>query len=143
MGSTCTCYGNKFAYLHFLWTILKKITFFLTNSRFTDNFDNFPIFEIYGLFGHFSTILIFFYFFECFEFSFTIFDNFTVLNFNHFWHALQFWWQLKYRDLWPLRHWLQLWQFRTWIHENLCQMTNIISGCVIDPELMCNNCSHV
>ena len=26
-------------------------------------------------------------------------------------------------DLWHLRHWLQFWQLRTWIHENLCYLT--------------------
>ena len=23
-------------------------------------------------------------------------------------------------DLWPLRNWLQFWQLRTWMHDNLC-----------------------
>ena len=27
------------------------------------------------------------------------------------------------RDLWHLRHWLQYWQLRTWIHDNLCYLT--------------------
>ena len=26
-------------------------------------------------------------------------------------------------DLWHLRHWLQFWQLRTWIHDNLCYLT--------------------
>ena len=26
-------------------------------------------------------------------------------------------------DLWHLRHWLQFWQLRTWIHDNLCHLT--------------------
>ena len=26
-------------------------------------------------------------------------------------------------DLWHLRHWLQFWQLRTWIHDNFCYMT--------------------
>ena len=26
-------------------------------------------------------------------------------------------------DWWHLRHWLQLWQLRTWIHDNLCYLT--------------------
>ena len=25
-------------------------------------------------------------------------------------------------DLWYLRHWLQFWQLRTWIHDNLCDL---------------------
>ena len=27
------------------------------------------------------------------------------------------------RDLWHLRHWLQFWQLRTWIYDNLCDLT--------------------
>ena len=27
------------------------------------------------------------------------------------------------RDLWHLRHWLQYWQLRTWINDNLCYLT--------------------
>ena len=27
------------------------------------------------------------------------------------------------RDLWHLRHWLQFWELRTWIHGNLCYLT--------------------
>ena len=27
------------------------------------------------------------------------------------------------RDLWHLRHWLQLWQLRIWIHDNLSELT--------------------
>ena len=27
------------------------------------------------------------------------------------------------RDLWHLRHWLQFWRLRTWIHDNLCYLT--------------------
>ena len=27
------------------------------------------------------------------------------------------------RNLWHLRHWLQFWQLRTWIHDNLCDLT--------------------
>ena len=29
----------------------------------------------------------------------------------------------NHRDLWYLRHWLQYWQLRTWIHDNLCYLT--------------------
>ena len=28
-------------------------------------------------------------------------------------------------DLWHLRHWLQFWQLRTWIHSNLCNSCNV------------------
>ena len=31
------------------------------------------------------------------------------------------------RDLWPLRHWLQFWQLRTWIHDNLSELTIIVT----------------
>ena len=31
--------------------------------------------------------------------------------------------QRQISDLWYLRHWLQFWQLRTWIHVNLCYMT--------------------
>jgi len=27
------------------------------------------------------------------------------------------------RNLWHLRHWVQFWQLRTWIHDNLCYLT--------------------
>ena len=27
------------------------------------------------------------------------------------------------RDLWHLRHWLQFWQLRPWIHDDLCYLT--------------------
>ena len=27
------------------------------------------------------------------------------------------------RILWHLRHWLQFWQLRTWIHDHLCDLT--------------------
>ena len=32
-------------------------------------------------------------------------------------------WEHLLRDLWHLRHWLQFWQLRTWIHDNLCDLT--------------------
>ena len=46
------------------------------------------------------------------NFGFDYFDNFDnhVNKDNH-------------RDLWHLRHWLQYWQLRTWIHDNLCYLT--------------------
>ena len=31
--------------------------------------------------------------------------------------------QLKRQSWRPLRHWLQFWQLRTWIHDNLCYLT--------------------
>ena len=61
-------------------------------------------------------------------------------HFNHFWQFWQLWqfwqfwqqkrqqqqhrqWQRQSKDLWHLRHWLQFWQLRTWIHDNLCYLT--------------------
>ena len=32
-------------------------------------------------------------------------------------------WKGNPGDLWHLRHWLQFWQLRTWIHDNLCYLT--------------------
>ena len=32
-------------------------------------------------------------------------------------------WKDNPGDLWNLRHWLQFWQLRTWIHDNLCYLT--------------------
>ena len=63
----------------------------------------------------------------------TIFKTFDNLdNFYIFWQFWQFrqlllpFWQLK-RQSWRLvtleRHWLQFWQLRTWIHDNLCYLT--------------------
>ena len=61
-------------------------------------------------------------------------DNFLM---NFFWQFLMtiFWWQylMTYRqfltigktvlETWHLRHWLQLWQLWTCIHDNLCYLT--------------------
>ena len=68
-------------------------------------------------------------------------------NFENFWQSLQFLsiltsfdncrqfrqiiqlllpfdnWKDNPGDLWHLRHWLQFWQLRTWIHGNLCYLT--------------------
>ena len=40
-------------------------------------------------------------------------------NWDNFW---QFW-KDSPGDLWHLRHWLQFWQLRTWIHDNLWYLT--------------------
>ena len=32
-------------------------------------------------------------------------------------------WKDNPGDLWHLRHWLQFWQLRIWIHDNLCYLT--------------------
>ena len=50
----------------------------------------------------------------------TIDDNFHNLD-NCFCHFDN--WKYNPGDLWNLRHWLQFWQLRTWIHDNLCYLT--------------------
>ena len=50
---------------------------------------------------------------NCWQF----FDNFD----NCFYHFDN--WKDNPGDLWHLRHWLQFWQLRTWIHDNLCYLT--------------------
>ena len=40
-------------------------------------------------------------------------------NWDNFW---QFW-KDSPGDLWHLRHWLQFWQLRTWMHDNLWYQT--------------------
>ena len=63
---------------------------FLTTLTISDNFGNFS--QIWQILK-----------------TLTIFDNFhNSDNFDYL------------RDLRLLRHWLQLWKLRTWIHENLC-----------------------
>ena len=51
-------------------------------------------------------------------------------NFDNFWQLWQFQTTVtisdnfdKSRELWLLRHWLQFWQLRTWILDNLCYLT--------------------
>ena len=56
----------------------------------------------------------------------TIFDNFV--NFDNFGQFGQFWPLLRRGSqwlvtMWYSRHWLQFWQLRTWIHDNLCSLT--------------------
>ena len=50
----------------------------------------------------------------------TIDDNFHNSD-NCFCHFDN--WKDNPGDLWHLRHWLQFWQLRTWIHDNLCYLT--------------------
>ena len=44
-----------------------------------------------------------------------VLDNFYNYNFDND--------NDNHRDVWPLRHWLQFWQLRTWIHDSLCDLT--------------------
>ena len=57
--------------------------------------------------------MFFLHFWQCLtNWMFWHFDNFdNLLPFEDAW------------DLWHLRHWLQFWQLRTWIHDNLCDLT--------------------
>ena len=50
----------------------------------------------------------------------TIDDNFHN-SYNCFCHFDN--WKDNPEDLWHLRHWLQFWQLRTWIHDNLYYLT--------------------
>ena len=50
----------------------------------------------------------------------TIVDNFEN-SYNYFYHFDN--WKDNPGDLWHLRHWLQIWQLRTWICDNLFYLT--------------------
>ena len=47
----------------------------------------------------------------------------TLFDDNFWWQFLIFSIFFSTCDLWHLRHWLQYWQLRTWIHDNLCYLT--------------------
>ena len=98
-----------------------------------DNFDHFNNLDNFWQFWQFSTILTIFwqfftnfdnfYFFYKFDFFLqflTIDDNFHNSD-NCFCHFDN--WKDNPGDLWHLRHWLQFWQLRTRIHDNLCYPT--------------------
>jgi len=80
---------------NFWWQFLMTI--------FNDNFW-WTFFNFFDNFGQFWIFLI-------------IFDNWD--NWDNFW---QFWKDSPW-DLWHLRHWLQFWQLRTWIHDNIWYLT--------------------
>ena len=95
-----------------VWHLLKSFIMF-------DNFYNpenllicltiltfFWQFYIYGQFWQFRQ---FFNFFTVLTLL-TILNNFDNVKDNP-------------RDFWPLRHWLQFWQSKTWIHDNLYDLT--------------------
>ena len=65
----------------------------------------------------------FFYNFDNFNIFFTILtiDDIFHNSDNCFCHFDN--WKDNPGDLWHLRHWLQFWQLRTWIHDNLCYLT--------------------
>ena len=67
-------------------------------------------------FWQFFAILDIFY-------NLTIFDNFNI--FLQFCFCFCYFdnWKDNPGDLWHLRHWLQFWQLRTWIHDNLWYLT--------------------
>ena len=62
------------------------------------------------------------------------FENFKILNFVV---SFDNWDDLDNGnnsiDLWPLIHWLQFWHLRTWIHDNLSELT-------IKSDSICNSC---
>ena len=93
---------------------------FLTIFTIFDNLNNF------WQFWHILTILTIFTIFCNFDkFKFllqflTIGDNFHNSD-NCFCHFDN--WKDNPGDLWHLRHWLQFWQLRTWIHDIFCYMT--------------------
>ena len=70
--------------------------------------DIFLQFDIFDFFDHFANIG-----------QFLLFSQFlTILDKNQYKDINQD----SPRDLWHLRHWLQFWQLRTWIHHNLCDL---------------------
>ena len=90
---------------------------FLTILKIFDNLNNF------WQFWQLLTILTIFTIFDNFNIFFTILtidDNFYNLD-NCFCHFDN--WNDNHEDLWYLRHWLQFWQLRTWIHDNLTYLT--------------------
>ena len=100
------------------------MTFFQKISTILDNFDNFRqfliVFTFLTIFETFETFDKFWQFWQFvdnlfwqFLTSLTIFNN--VDHFDN--------WKDNPGDLWHLRHWLQFWQLRTWIHDNLCYLT--------------------
>ena len=116
------------------WQFLRVLTIF---DNF-DNFDNFYNVDDFWQFWPFSTILTIFdnpnncwKFWQFWPFL-QLFTIFTMLPFfkiltiddnsdNCFCHFDN--WKENPGDLWHLRHWLQFWQLRTWIHDNLCYLT--------------------
>ena len=84
------------------------------NFNNVDNFDNFYNFWQCKQFLTNSENSDNFYNFWQFTQSLTIVDN----CFYHFDN-----WKDNPGDLWHLRHWLQFWQLRTWVHDNFCYQT--------------------
>ena len=89
--------------MNFIWQ--SKVVWDLNSSvTIWDTFDNFrqfwPILTIFDNVGQ----------------SLTSFDNFVCESFDYNDKD-------NPSDLWHLRHWLQFWQLRTWIHDNLCYLT--------------------
>ena len=90
------------------------VNFFSTFSKLFLNF--FSIFPqlFLNLFSTFSQL--FFNFFSTFSQLFLTFSHLFFLQFSFNFFSTFF-------NLWHLRHWLQYWQLRTWIHDNLCFLT--------------------
>ena len=101
------------------WSIIQAIgrnlwPAIVPNKTFETSFENFvqfwqfwtilttlTILDNLDNFGLFCTILVLY--------NFGNFDNFDTLG--------------NPIDLWHLRHWLQFWQVKIWIHDNLCYLT--------------------
>ena len=82
------------------WEFFLKILKILKILQFWQFWHLWTIFDNVEFFGNFLYIHNFL----------TILDNFYNDNGNP-------------RGFWPLRHWLQFWQLRTWIHDSLCDLT--------------------
>ena len=76
------------------WQVSKIIDNFEFFENFYNNMDNFEIFWQLWFFIFFLTI------------------------FDHFDNCKDF-----PGDLWHLKHWLQFWHWRSWIHDNNCYLT--------------------
>ena len=130
------------------------LTNILTIFEFFDNFeifDNFysnwqfwqflPIFDNFYSFDNFWQFLPFLQFWKIednwgqFLRIFEIFNNFD--NWDNWDNFGQFW-QLKRQSWRLLRHCLQFWQLRTWIHDNHCYLTiNCDTGFNQNSERRC------
>ena len=129
MTNMLTIFG-KFDNFWQIWQFLKifenfenfwQFWQFLTILKFFDDFDNFQqcwwFSTIFNNLDHFWQFL---QFDKKFFTIFTIDDNFHNSD-NCFCHFDN--WKDNPGDMWHLRHWLQFWQLRIWIHDNLCYLT--------------------
>ena len=117
-----TCHWMSKSYQgDFLWSFWKFYHFWTCWQIWTifdnlDNFDNFGQFWQFWKLLTILTILTIFDNYDNFIDILTFFDNVDI-----FYHCDND--NRNPGDLLPLRHWLQFWQLRTWIHDNLCDLT--------------------